>query len=182
MDSGRSASTMRKAILSLIPIMCIRSTISPRRKARMVRSPFSSALATGRFPTACRQCQAGTTWFVFIVRAPSGGISAIAKPTPIRRATGAPMQAAKAPDQTATRDGSPPLPSGPPPKTNPDTHGGSTAGSISVCIVTSLRLVAIRALRSHIPDEGLSEALWSARFLPLKKARSCNAFRRNMRA
>jgi hypothetical protein len=43
---------------------------SRHRKARMVRSPSSSAAATAKSPTAYRSCRAGTTWCVCTVRAP----------------------------------------------------------------------------------------------------------------
>lgn len=48
----------------------IRSITSPRRKAQMVLSPFSSAAATGRFRTACQSRQVGTTPCDCIARAP----------------------------------------------------------------------------------------------------------------
>ena len=52
--SGRSASTMPKAITKRTPTTPIRSTASRARKMPMAPSPSSSAAATARFRTACR--------------------------------------------------------------------------------------------------------------------------------
>ena len=62
MASGRSASTMPRAIISPIPTTPTHSTTSPPRRVRTVPSWSNSAVATARLPTACRPCRAGTTW------------------------------------------------------------------------------------------------------------------------
>jgi hypothetical protein len=64
-------------------------------------------------------------------------------------ATGALMQAARTPDQTAMLDGSPPLPSGPPPKTNPDTYSSSAASRAST-IAARINNAVIRLPRNSL--------------------------------